>query len=239
MKRIIYVLFLVMVLMFVTACGSGDKEESSEVQSQTDEIVSEKQTNSRTDEVVDVNSKIDTLADIKVNQEIDTEPEMNVNQDINATIDTETNQDTNAETEEELKQENMQTQLQENKEQEKNEMVINIQIGEHLLTATLTQNSSTEALLEMLSKGSVTIDMNDYAGMEKVGALPESLPRNDEQINTDAGDLILYQGNSFVIYYDTNSWSLTRLGKINDVTKQELKEILGDGSITAVLSLSE
>lgn len=120
--------------------------------------------------------------------------------------------------------------------EEENNMTMNIQIGDNVLTATLVQNSSTEALIEMLSEGSVTIEMSDYANMEKVGALPQSLPRNDEQINTDAGDLILYQGKSFVIYYDTNSWSLTRLGKIDNVTRQELKEILGSGSVTAVLS---
>lgn len=123
-------------------------------------------------------------------------------------------------------------------EQEETEMILNIQAGEHLLTATLAQNSSVDALVSMLSEGPVTIRMSDYANMEKVGTLPESLPRNDEQISTDAGDLILYQGNSFVIYYDTNSWNFTRLGKVNDVTQQELKEILGDGDVTVELSLS-
>lgn len=135
------------------------------------------------------------------------------------------------------KEEHLSTEPQTNKNQEEKEMVMNIQIGEHVLTATLVQNSSTEALVEMLSEGPVTIDMNDYANMEKVGLLPANLPRNDKQISTAAGDLILYQGNSFVIYYDTNAWSLTRLGKIENVTQQELKEILGSGSVTAVLSL--
>lgn len=127
--------------------------------------------------------------------------------------------------------------LQTGSEQEETEMMLNIQVGEHMLTATLVQNSSAEALAEMLSEGPVTIEMNDYANMEKVGTLPESLPVNDERISTDAGDLILYQGNSFVIYYDTNSWSLTRLGKVNGVTRQELKDILGEGDVTVVLSM--
>lgn len=118
------------------------------------------------------------------------------------------------------------------------EMMLNIQVSDRLLTATLEQNSSVDALVEMLEEGSVTINMDDYANMEKVGALPESLPRNDRQTSTEAGDLILYQGNSFVIYYETNSWNFTRLGKINDITQQELKDILGDGSVSVVLSLS-
>lgn len=124
-----------------------------------------------------------------------------------------------------------------NTNKEETEMTINIQIGEHLLAAELVQNSSTEALLEMLADGPVTIEMRDYGNMEKVGSLPDSLPRNDESISTNAGDLILYQGDSFVIYYDTNSWSLTRLGKMKDITKEELKDILGNGDVTVVLSL--
>lgn len=133
--------------------------------------------------------------------------------------------------------ESEQTETTQTEQEENNIMKMNIQIGENILTATLVQNSSTEALIELLSEGPVTINMNDYANMEKVGTLPQGLPRNDEQINTGAGDLILYQGNSFVIYYGNNSWSLTRLGKVDDVTQQELMDILGSGSVTAVLSL--
>ena len=109
---------------------------------------------------------------------------------------------------------------------------MNLIVGETVLTATLTVNSTTEALKEMLSEGPVTIAMRDYGSMEKVGNLPQSLPRNDQQITTEAGDLILYQGNAFVIYYAPNSWNFTRIGKINDITGTELKKILGDGNVS-------
>lgn len=102
-----------------------------------------------------------------------------------------------------------------------------ITIGETTLTATLEDNSSAEALVEKLKEGDLTLDLEDYGNMEKVGGLGFSLPRNDRQIRTQAGDLILYQGDAFVIYYDTNSWNFTRLGKIDGVTGEELKEILG------------
>lgn len=118
---------------------------------------------------------------------------------------------------------------QSERKEEDAEMILNIQVDNQLLTATLEQNSSVDALVDMLAEGPVTINMDDYANMEKVGELPESLPRNDEQISTDAGDLILYQGNSFVIYYDKNSWNFTRLGRINNISRQELKDMLGDG----------
>lgn len=116
---------------------------------------------------------------------------------------------------------------------------MNIQVGDTLLTATLAENSSVDALKDALAEGPITIDMRDYGSMEKVGALGIDLPRNDEQITTEAGDIILYQGNAFVIYYAPNSWNFTRLGKVDDVTADELRAILGDGSVTVTLSLPQ
>ena len=114
---------------------------------------------------------------------------------------------------------------------------MNIEIGERVLTATLADNTSVTALKAALAKGPITIEMRDYANMEKVGPLGMDLPRNDESINADAGDIILYQGNALVIYYAPNSWRFTRLGRIDDISSQELKEILGDGAVTVTLSL--
>lgn len=113
---------------------------------------------------------------------------------------------------------------------------INIQIGENVLTATLVENSSTEALLAMLEEGPLTIHMNDYAGMEKVGSIGKQLPTNDQHIKAKPCDLILYLGDSLVIYYEPNSWNFTRLGRIDNVNQKELKKILGRGDITAVLT---
>jgi hypothetical protein len=107
------------------------------------------------------------------------------------------------------------------------------------LTATLADNSSAKAFYTLLQKGSVTVDMHDYGSFEKVGPLPQSLPRNDTQITTTAGDIILYQGNQITIYYDRNSWTFTRLGKVDNVTQTELKKILGNGNVTAVFAVKE
>ena len=108
--------------------------------------------------------------------------------------------------------------------------------GKHTLTATLADNSSAVAFYELLQKGDVTVKMHDYGNFEKVGSLPKSLPRNDKQITTEPGDIILYQGNQITIYYDVNSWNFTKLGKVEDVTQDELKQILGKGNVTAVFS---
>ena len=120
-------------------------------------------------------------------------------------------------------------------------MKISIQItsdsGRHSLAATLADNSSATSFYELLEKGPVTIKMHDYGNFEKVGPLGTTLPRNDTQITTTAGDIILYQGNQITIYYDTNSWTFTRLGKVDGVTQAELKKILGKGDVTAVFEI--
>ena len=126
---------------------------------------------------------------------------------------------------------------------ELSDMKISIQItsnsGSHKLTATLVDNSSATAFYQLLKKGPLTVDMHDYGSFEKVGSLGTSLPRNDTQITTAAGDIILYQGNQITIYYDTNSWNFTRLGKVDGVTQAELKKILGKGNVTAIFSVME
>ncbi len=120
-------------------------------------------------------------------------------------------------------------------------MKISIQItsdsGKSELTATLVDNSSATSFYELLKQGPVTIKMHDYGSFEKVGPLGTTLPRNDTQITTTAGDIILYQGNQITIYYDVNSWNFTRLGKVDGVTQAELKKILGKGNVTAVFEI--
>ncbi len=105
-------------------------------------------------------------------------------------------------------------------------------------TATLADNSSAAALKELLQKGNISLALHDYSNFEKVGPLGSSLPTNDEQITTEAGDLILYQGNQFVMYYASNSWSFTRLGKINGVSQSEMQEVLGRSNVNVTLSLT-
>ena len=116
-------------------------------------------------------------------------------------------------------------------------MKLKIRVNDTTFTATLAENSSAKAFAEFLTQGDLTLDMHDYGNFEKVADLPQSFPRNDTQIDTDAGDIILYQGKSITIYYDKNSWNFTRLGKIDNVNKTRLKQILGKGNVTVTFSI--
>ena len=120
--------------------------------------------------------------------------------------------------------------------EEKSDNKLKISVNGTELTATLEDNSSAQALTELLKQGNITVDMSDYGNFEKVGDLPQSLPKNDEKITTVPGDIILYQGNKITIYYAENTWDFTKLGHINNITQEELKAILGDGNITVTLS---
>ena len=114
---------------------------------------------------------------------------------------------------------------------------LKIHVNDTTFTATLEENSSAKAFAEFLAQGDMTLDMRDYGSFEKVADLPRSFPRNDKQIDTDAGDIILYQGNSITIYYDKNSWNFTRLARIDNVNKKRLQQILGKGNVKATFSV--
>ena len=105
-------------------------------------------------------------------------------------------------------------------------------------TITLVNNDATRRLLEILANGPMSISLNDYGGFEKVGSLPMSLPTLDSRITTEPGDVILYPGRNLVIFYGSNTWSYTRLGKINSLSANEIRAFLGNGEIEITLSLS-
>ena len=112
-----------------------------------------------------------------------------------------------------------------------------IHVNGAVLAVKAENNSSSEALIQLLKTGDITIAMHDYGNFEKVGSLGADLPRNDEEITTVPGDVILYQGNQVTVYYDENRWNFTKLGHI-DIGQEELKSILGSGDAAVTLSVT-
>ena len=116
---------------------------------------------------------------------------------------------------------------------------INITVNGVTKTATLVDNVATKALLELLTKGNITVITDDYGGFEKVGTFGTKLPTANSQIDTVPGDIVLYQGNSISFFYDNNGWSYTMLGKLDITDVKEIKTFLaaGKGKTDIVLSL--
>ena len=98
------------------------------------------------------------------------------------------------------------------------------------------ENESAAALAELVKDQPIRINRSMYGGFEQVGSLGTSLPRNDAQTTTQAGDIVLYSGNQIVVFYGTNSWAYTRLGHITDQTAAQMKDLLGNGNVTIELS---
>ena len=113
--------------------------------------------------------------------------------------------------------------------------IIKLKVNSHVLNVKLEDNSAAKALMDKLKMGDVTIHAEDYGGFEKVGDLGFSLPRSDKYITTSVGDIVLYDGNEISLFYNSNSWSYTKLGKVQNI--KDLKKILGNGDVKLVLSL--
>ena len=105
------------------------------------------------------------------------------------------------------------------------------------LTASFSDSTAAKELTEKLKAEPVTVTLNEYGGFEKVGKLPWPLTRTDANTETEPCDIMLYQGNQMTIFYNSNSWSYTKLGHIDNMTQEELKTILGESDVTVTLSL--
>ena len=109
-------------------------------------------------------------------------------------------------------------------------------IGETPVTVLWEENASVEALKALAAEG-LTIEMSMYGGFEQVGSIGQSLPRDDQQTTTTSGDIVLYSGNQLVVFYGSNSWAYTRLGRITDQTPEQMKALLGNEDVTITLSM--
>ena len=122
-----------------------------------------------------------------------------------------------------------------NTESKDNETMIQMKIGDADVSVDWEDNKSVDALMELCQDSPLTIQMSMYGGFEQVGPIGQSLPRDDNQTTTEAGDIVLYSGNQIVVFYGENSWDYTRLGHISDKSAQEMAELLGNGDVTITI----
>ena len=123
-----------------------------------------------------------------------------------------------------------------NETESKSEETMHLFIGKTEVSVAWEDNESVNALIDLVKTEPLVIDMSMYGGFEQVGSIGTSLPRNDEQTTTEAGDIVLYSGNQIVIFYGSNSWAYTRLGRITDKTAAEMADLLGNGNVTITIS---
>lgn len=112
-----------------------------------------------------------------------------------------------------------------------------MKIGDTKVNVEWEDNQAVKALRDMVKDGDVTIQMSMYGGFEQVGSIGQNLPRDDKQITTNSGDIVLYSGNQMVVFYGSNSWAYTRLGHISDKDEAEMSDILSKGDVTITISM--
>ena len=114
-----------------------------------------------------------------------------------------------------------------------------ITIGEETHTVTMEDNVGTRALIAALHTENIVYIAHDYGNFEKVGYIGQSFPTDNHQITTSAGDLVLYGGDNICIFYGSNSWSYTRIGKLDGLSADEVRRFVkaGEGEVNITLSL--
>ncbi len=124
--------------------------------------------------------------------------------------------------------------LDENDEEAESQM--QMRINDTPVTVAWENNESVSALRELATNG-LTIQMSMYGGFEQVGSIGQRLPSHDVQTTTSSGDIVLYSSSQIVVFYGSNSWAYTRLGRIKDKTPEEVRNLLGNGDVTITLTV--
>ena len=93
---------------------------------------------------------------------------------------------------------------------------------------------------EAKANAPITVTLNDN-NFEIWGSLGKSLTTKNEQMTALPGDIVLYNGSNICIFYESNSWSYTRLGHIDGLSENELRTFLkaGESNISVTLSLAQ
>ena len=113
--------------------------------------------------------------------------------------------------------------------------MIRMMIGDTPVEVAWEDNDSVNALKELAANG-LSIQMSMYGGFEQVGSIGQRLPSHDVQTTTSSGEIVLYSSSQIVVFYGSNSWAYTRLGRITDKTPEEMRNLLSNGSVTITLT---
>ena len=120
--------------------------------------------------------------------------------------------------------------------EQKEETDMRLLINDTPVEVLWEDNEAVTALRELVRDGALTVAMSPYGGFEQVGPIGRSLPRADSRITTEAGDIVLYSGDQIVVFYGSNTWAYTRLGKIQGLDGAALTSLLGGGAVTLTIT---
>lgn len=124
---------------------------------------------------------------------------------------------------------------QEMPEPQEERIAMKLWINETEIPVSWEENETVQALAQQAGRGDITVSMSMYSDNEQVGPLGRRYPRSDVQTVTQNGDIVLYSGDQIVVFYGSNSWAYTRLGKMR-LSPEEVTDLLGSGDVMLRLS---
>ncbi len=126
--------------------------------------------------------------------------------------------------------------LQNDLEEDEMNKTLQLIIGDVEVEVSWLDNDSVNELIQYVND-TLDIKLHQHGGFEQYGSIGKTLTSNDKRIKTNPGDIVLYSSNQIVLFYGSNTWSYTKLGKMN-LKENELYELLGkEDSITITLKV--
>lgn len=119
--------------------------------------------------------------------------------------------------------------------QEEEAVTMKLYINDTEVPVVWENNAAVEALAADAGKGDIVVNMSMYGGNEQFGPLGKSYPSNNRQVTTSNGDIVLFNNDQIVVFYGSNTWSYTKLGRMA-LPEDEVTELLSNGDITLRLT---
>ena len=99
-------------------------------------------------------------------------------------------------------------------------------------------NQTVQELMDEVSKGDIIVKMSMYSDNEQVGSLGKNYTSDDKHITTHNGDIVLYGGDKIVVFYGSNTWAYTRIGKM-DIPESDVTELLSNENVTLKITIAK
>ena len=113
---------------------------------------------------------------------------------------------------------------------------LKLTISGQVIPVVWEENASVDALKALAGENELNVSLSPYGGFEQVGPLGSKIEREDQEITSSPGDIMLYAGDQIVLFYGSNTWTYTKLGHI-DLTEEELEKLLGGESVDLTLTI--
>lgn len=250
-KRILSAFIMLAMLAAVTGCGSGQRENTPADHTARDLIIAETSGTNKTEESTNkdrAQMQDETDVSSKTNKSDDSvEPKGSISKEEPITGDPIAEDSDIEETiKEDLGSESIivdssteQSTIEEPDSGEEKAKMLRMMIGNTAVAVEWETNESVEALKALCKNEPLVIQMSMYGGFEQVGSIGTTLPSNDAQTTTSAGDIVLYSSSQIVVFYGSNSWAYTRLGHITDQDASGMADLLSNGNVTVTISMED